>query len=497
LAQTSGSSAEVWYKVEVTNGVVPTATVGGGASTTLSAAANPGDTSITVASDTNIAAGDVLKVGGNDNMELVRVDSGYSSGTTVTLESGSKINLRHESAEAVLEVTVNSGWFKLGNITAFTPTGERSLQLSNALSGTRVLSNFREGNYEAGIDLTAEVDLVNCGVLFAHALSNDYYSAGTTQPTTPVNTTLSSAAAIADTSIEVASATNVETGVFLLLSTGTSAEVVKIGTYTSGTTLDLDTTAHPNGLRKAHSSGAAVVEKIAPFTHTVTRGNNIGVGLTFLLRFTDIDSDLLVRGNRISSLTYNVTTDSLPTVSVSTVAKAFQLFNLSDAETIWGTATTIDNNPYVHHEGVVTVAGSSLSENKFEDLSFTIENTIQGNFVVGSPLRGAITPGDGNSSGTFNYQFETPTFEEDTIVGTEKAVKFALTYQSNSNHSLSFEVHKAKFQGSPPGVPGKDPVVPSKSFQGRLDTSQDPDTDVTVIMKNKQVNLEFPTETQT
>ena len=257
MGQASGSSAEVWYKIETTNGVVPTATVSGGSNTTLAAAANPGATSITVTADTNIAAGDVLKIGTNQNMELVRVDSGYSSGTTVTLESGSKLNLRHASGETVLEVTVNSGWFKMGAVTAFTPTGERALQISQALSGVRVLSNFREGNYEAGIDMTVEVDLVTSGMLLMHALNSDYGTVGTTQPTTPVSTDLDGAVAVGATSIVLTDAANAATGQYLQIGTGSAAEVIKVGTYTSGTTIDLDPTAHPNGLRKAHADAIA------------------------------------------------------------------------------------------------------------------------------------------------------------------------------------------------------------------------------------------------
>jgi len=49
MAQASGSSAEIWYKIETTNGVTPADTVGGGGSSTLSAAVNPGAVQITVA----------------------------------------------------------------------------------------------------------------------------------------------------------------------------------------------------------------------------------------------------------------------------------------------------------------------------------------------------------------------------------------------------------------------------------------------------------------
>lgn len=487
MAQASGSSAEIWYKIETTNGVTPSDAVGGGASTTLSAAVNPGATQIVVADDTGIAAGDILKVGTDQNMEFLKVDSGYSSGTTVDLDANTKVNYRHESGEAVVEVDPTNDWFKLGNVRSYTPSGGRDLHRSQALSGSRVLSNFREGNYDAGADMTVELDIESAGLFYLHALNNDYYSAGTTQGTSPGNTTTDSDASIGDTDLSVASEADFSTGDFALVNTGTNAEIVKLGTVTAGN-LALDTTAHPNGLRKAHSSGAAVVEKIKPFTHTLLRGSTIPEGISFILRFTDIESLMLVRGNRISNLTLNVDPSDLPTISMTVVGKAFQILS----ENIFGTPTSIANTPYSHWEASVEVDDTVNST--MENLSLVIENTIQGNYVVGSPIRGAITPGEGSVSGSFTYQFNDQTFAEKTVAGTETKLEFNWTYIGDDNHQVLFEVPKAKFEGSPhPGVSSKDPITDEKSFLGRLDTGGD-NTDVKVTVKNNNPTVEYLTE---
>ena len=112
MAQASGSSAEIWYKIEQVNGVTPSDD--SGASTTLASAVNPGATSISVASGTGIAAGEILRVGNTQNMEFVKVDSSYVSGTTVPLDTNTKINYRHESGEDVKETDPTGNWFKLG-----------------------------------------------------------------------------------------------------------------------------------------------------------------------------------------------------------------------------------------------------------------------------------------------------------------------------------------------------------------------------------------------
>ncbi|MGE0369855.1 MAG: phage tail tube protein, partial [Candidatus Dadabacteria bacterium] len=372
MAQASGSSAEIWYKIEAANGVTPS--VDSGASTTLAAAVNPGASSIVVASDTGIAAGEILKVGTPQNMEFVKVASGYSSGTTVTLDPNTKINYRHESGEDVKETDPTSDWFKLGNVRSFTPSGGRELQRSQALSGSRVLSNFREGNYEAGADMTVELDIETAGLFYLHALNSDYYSVGATQDTDPVSTTLDGAVSKGATQIVVASETNVATGVFLQIGTGVDAEIVKVGTYTSGTTVDLDPDAHPMGLRKAHDNGDAVVEKVKPFTHSIYRGQTIPEGISFILRFTDIESLMLVRGNKISNLTLNVDPSDLPQLNMNVSGKAFQVLS----ENIFGTPVSIENTPYVHWEASVQVDSAELTSNQLENLSLVIENTIQG-----------------------------------------------------------------------------------------------------------------------
>lgn len=173
MAQASGSSAEIWYKIETTNGVTPS--TDSGADTTLNAAVNPGATQTVVLSATGIAVDEILKVGNDNNMEFVKVSS-IASTPTIDLSSNTKINYRHESGEAVKETDPTSNWFKLGNVRSFSPSGGRELQRSQALTRTRVLSNFREGNYDAGADMTVELDIATAGMFYLHALNNDYAS---------------------------------------------------------------------------------------------------------------------------------------------------------------------------------------------------------------------------------------------------------------------------------------------------------------------------------
>lgn len=490
MAQSSGSSARILYKIEAVNGVTPS--TDSGADTTLAAAVNPGATQITVADATGVAAGDVLKIGTTQNLEFVKVDAGYTSGTTIDLDANTKINYRHESGEEVKETDPTGDWFLLGNVRSFTPSGGRPLQRSQALAGSRVLSNFREGNYDAGADMTVELDLASAGLFFAHALSNTYSSAGTTQGTDPVSTTLDGDHAAGATSIELASATNVADNVYLLVDTGANAEIVKVDpSWSSGTTIPLHPANNPFGLRKAHANGVAVVEKIAPFTHTVIRGSSIPEGISFLLVFDDITSLMLVAGSKISNITLNVTPDDLPTLSCTVNSKRYQV--MSEDILTGGSPTSIEMIPYAHWEAAIEVDDVAQTTNQLTNLSLSVENTIQSAFVIGSPIKGAITPGEGAVTGNFTYQFESQQFSEKTVAGTETKLAFNWTYIGDDNHAIAITIPKAKFEGNPhPGVSSKDPITDEKSFLARLDPATG--TDITVAITSNQTNLEWLVE---
>jgi len=493
MGQASGSSAKILYKIEQVNGVTPS--VDSGADTTLAAAVNPGASSIVVASDSGIAAGNIFRIGTAQNMEFVKVDAGYTSGTTVALDANTKINYRHEVGEAVKETNPAGNWFLLGNVRSFTPSGGRPLQRSQALSGVRVLSNFREGNYDAGADMVVELDLATAGLFFAHALSTTYSSAGTVQGTDPVTTTLDGAHVAGATSIVLASATNVSDNIYLLVDTGANAEIVKVDpSWTSGTTIPLHASNNPYGLRKAHAGGVAVVEKLAPFTHTVVRGSSIPAGISFLLVFDDITSLMLVAGSKLSNLTINVSPDDLPTLNITLNSKRYQV--LSEDILTGGSPTAIEMIPYAHWEAKIEVDDAQQVTNQLENLSLTIENTIQSSFVIGSPIKGAITPGEGAVNGNFTYQYETQQFAEKTVAGTETKLEFIWTYIGDNNHQIALTVPKAKFEGNPhPGVSSKDPITDEKSFLGRLDPATN--TDITAVIKSMQTNLEWPVEDTT
>jgi hypothetical protein len=473
----TGSDAEVWFKIEKTNGVVLAPAVGGGMNTTLNAAANPGDLTVSVTLPTNYTSGDIIKIGNDDNEEVLK--GGAEVGGVITLDTDNKVQFRHEIGEAAVEVNPTTRWVKLGNVRSLDPSGGRTLQESQALTGVRALANFREGNYDAGLTMVAEAGIENIGMYLLHVLNNDYATVGTT--TAGASTTLDANAAIGDLVVSVTSETGFAVGEFAQISTGDGAETIKIGAVSAGQ-LDLDTTEHPDGLRKAHISSAACVEKVSPFTHTVKRGNLVP-GVTFLLYFGDVVSAVLMRGCRISNMDVNFTPDDLPLFNMTLVGKAFQIYG----ENFFGTPTSPSHTPYSHLEIVPKLNTVVQTTNKMESVTLNINNTITSRLTVGSPFP-IPSVGEGRAGGNFSYQFDDRTYSDLIVNGSENQVTWTMTHFLDTNHSLEFDYPKVRFEGRPhPGVASKDPIVETANFLARLDTT--PNTDVTVTYKTTEVVL--------
>ena len=486
--QASGSAAEIWYKIEKTNGITPSEDKTSGASSTLSEAVSPGATSIKVASATNVNASDVLRIGDGVSEEFVQVASDYSSGTTVGINPLTKLNFRHKSGEKVKGVDASKDWFKLGNVRSFTPGGGRELVRSQAVVGMRALSSYREGNYDVSADMTVEMDIASVGLFYLFALNKDYVTTGASKSGSKGSSALNGAVEAGAKEITVDAVTNFASNDFAQIGTGAVAEVVKIKEAT-GKKLPLNEAYHPQGLRFDHANDSSVVEVKSPFTHVITRGRDIPAGISFLLRFTDVGSYNLMRGCRVNTLGMNVSPDDLITLTLNVMGRATQTLG---ANLFGKTATAIPLVPYAHWESVMSIGGAEQAKNYFESLAINLENNIGGNFVIGSPFRGAITPGEGSVSGSFTYQYETQDFVNALIAGTEQALKFGWRYIGDANHEFVIEVPKAKFEGVPhPGVSDKSPITDEKNFVGRLDTSQEPNTDVKVTVKNNHPTAEY------
>ncbi|MEM4408425.1 MAG: phage tail tube protein, partial [Candidatus Caldarchaeum sp.] len=462
------------WKVETTWGV-PNFTLSG-ANTTLGATVNPGATSITVASASGIAAGDILRVGDDDSVEFVKVDSSYTTGTTIPLASTTPLNFRHLSGEAVKECTP-AGMKKLGALVSFSPGGGIGRFESGAIgSGRKGLTNIRSGNYEVSGSIDVESSIENIGFLLVHALGKDYTTAGTTVGG-GANTTLAAGASAGATSITVASASGIAAGDYLQIGTGTTQEVVQVdSSYTTGTTIPLASTTP---LRFSHASGEAVVEVTSPFTHTAKRGT-LPAGLTLLLHYTDVSSLALYRGCKINTLTVEADARSLPRVRIDFVGKAMQ----SLGENLFGSAQDASHTPYAPWEGVIEEGGNEIKT--VESIRIGIENNIRGDvFRIGSRFLASAQEGDGRASGSFTYHFFDASLVKKAMFESESSLRLKFIYAKDTNHELAFYIPRVIYTGNPhPGLPDKGPISDSKDFTALYSSTDD--TDMTVTYKTTE-----------
>jgi hypothetical protein len=475
MPQAIGSKAYLAWKPEFTWGV-PAFTLSG-ADTTLGTAVNPGATSITVAGAAGIAAGDVLRVGTADNMEFIRVDSSYTSGTTIPLAPGTPICFRHAVGEEV-KGCAPGGMRRLGAIVGFSPSGGIGKLESQAVGlGRKGLKNIRSGSYEVGGSIDVEMGNEGIGFLLVHALGRDYTTEGTVVPG-GASTALASSASAGAVAIDVADATGIEAGDYLEVGSGDVKEVVLVDpSYTAGTTIPLDSSTP---LRFSHLSGEVVLEKQAPFTHRIRRGD-LPSGLTLLVHYADVDSLVLYRGCKVSTLSVEGNARSLPRVRVEFVGKAMQVLG----ENLFGAQSSRAHTPYAPWEGVIEEGGSEITT--VESIRMSIENNIRGDvFRIGSRFLSSAQEGEGKASGSFTYHFFDASLVRKTMFESESSLRLRFIYTKDADHELSFFMPRVLYTGTPhPGLPDSGPISDTKEFTALYDGTED--TDVLVSYKTPEV----------
>ena len=480
--QFTGANAEIWFKTEKKNGVLR-ATVADDGQTTLGEAAVPGATEIKVASVANLAAGNIIAVGSEDNQEIVKIKTVTVAQKKITLADGTPLNFRHASGEKAGKTDPTKDWFALGGVTNFVPRTDRPRENSQALgSGVRAIANTVAGRYEFGADITVELDIETVPLWFLHALNSNYTTTGT--PTSPeVLTKLRAAADAGAERLPIASLVNLAAGDFIEID---GKEVVKIEAVVNESKSVTFSESNPLGLRYAHATGAAVKKVKTPFTHTIVKGRTLPVGISLLLRLVEKgqESLVLLTGNRINTLSLSAAgTTQIPTLTLNTLAARGQVLS----ENIFGEAKKTPHRPYAQWEAEVS-AGDA--ENRFDSLSLEIQNNVTAGSPFGSALPGAISAGEGSVSGSFEYEYRTQSFALATVIGSKKRLAFDWRYIRDPDYALKIEIPKAEFGGpAHPGVQNKDRIPDTKNFTASLDSASN--TDIKIVAETKNPSVEY------
>jgi hypothetical protein len=483
MPQATGANARLSWKKEITAGVPNFPVVGGGGDTTLSVATSPGATSITVASATNIAAGDIIRVGDDYNPEYVQVLS--VAGQVITLESNTPVNFRHEIGEIVKEVTI-SGFKKIAGFVSVDTLGDIAKIVSQELTGQRGTPKSRPGNVSVDFNMVAELGIEQSGIWFRYILgkTGDYFTTGTTVGGGG-STTTNAGVSAGGTTLPLTALTNFNAGDFVEVDTGSLAEVVKISASWNGTDnpVPLDA-SYP--FRKAHNSGVAAVEKQSPFTSVFKRGASLD-SLTMLLHLTDINSLALVKGAKINTLAATFTPgDETIKLTMAINAQSLQIIQ----KDIFGTPSSISHKFYAPWE--IKIKQDAVIINIVESFNFTINNAIDAGRgrTIGSRFKTSITPGRGDVTGSFDYQLTDATLLKKLVFEQAVALEAILTYTGDLNHQLNLLYPVSKLSGGMhPGVSNDLPLPDTKNFDAEYDDVTEL-TDIKVTIKSTEAIFE-------
>lgn len=481
--QASGGNARLSFKKELTPGLPNFALVGGGANTTLSEAVQPGATQIKVVSATGIAANDILRVGDDVNPMYLVVDSGYTTGTTVAIDTAkTPILFRLEAGEIVKEVTPG-GFKRIPGYASYDPIGQIGKIVSNAISGDRGTPRSRGGNVTVEFNLTLEFSIEHMHELIVYLLSEEYSSIGTVVGG-GLSTTTNAVIDKGDTEIPLTALTNAAAGDLVQVATGDLAEVVKISDSWNGilnpVPLDAGTP-----FRMAHASGVAAVEVASPFTIKASRGPTIAA-MTMLMHLTDIDPTAiaLVKGVKLNTASMSFEpTDNTMTIQFGVIGQSVQVLRSN----IFGTPAVLAHSFLAPWEGKVKEA--DVVQSTIESFGWNVNNDIQGGAgrTIGSRFRRSVTVGRGTCDGTLKYQLSDASRIVDQVLGVRKKIEADFVYTEDNDHAINFTFPRASYTGPLfPGVPDANPLTVDQAFDSEKD---DNGKDVIVTIKSTQYVL--------
>lgn len=209
--------------------------------------------------------------------------------------------------------------------------------------------------------------------VMAYPLIMGYFLRGIIGPdtiTAGVSTTLSGAASQNATTITVASGTGIAAGKVLQIDSGANLEYVKVdNSYTTGTTVPLDTTVSPTGLQFAHLSGVSVNTQS---THVFKQSSAASNRATFSLTVYDTINTISYSGAAFSNLDIKI--DPKNAVTLSSKMKSFQFASVAGgtgSNTPVSSANYDPSDPVLGWEWVMTNGGATSNRGTSLDWKIT------------------------------------------------------------------------------------------------------------------------------
>ena len=179
--------------------------------------------------------------------------------------------------------------------------------------------------------------------------------------------------------------------------------------------------------------------------------------------FADIGKYLRYTGCEVNTFNLSVAPNAIVTATWGIVGA-----DQDPTNTVLAGATYPDTQggcPFDSFSGTILEGGSSIGI--VTQIDMTLENGIEPNFVVGSPITAGNTIGRSNVTGTLTAYFEDETLLNKFVNETATDLEFTLV--SEAGDTLRFALPNVKYGSGQPDVSGDGSVTIALDFQALYD----------------------------
>lgn len=248
--------------------------------------------------------------------------------------------------------------------------------------------------------------------------------------------------------------------------------------------------AYPGEILLASMGSVSTSGETAPYTHTIKVGDTVP-SLTIEKGFTDIGQYFKYQGCKVSKFSLTATPTGFQKASVDILgAKLTTATSSFDASLTDLGLAEFDG----FRISAITEGGSAIAANKPTEVSFTIENNLDGDtfYIGGNGQRASINEGLVKVSGTIRGIFESLALYNKAVAQTETAL--VLTYQfgtgagTSGNEFLSFDFPEVVLSVNDPPIEGPKGIYYSIGFTAYYGNDAKASSAV-ITLKNTQATI--------
>lgn len=227
-----------------------------------------------------------------------------------------------------------------------------------------------------------------------------------------------------------------------------------------------------------HAIGPVTTTGAGPYTHVIKRGA-LPAGLTLEVGYTDIARYHAFAGCRINQMDLQIGPQGFVTGSLDMIGKSAA----TPSGTSLGTPTSVEHDPFVHHEAAFLEGGLAVT---LLNYSLSSQNDLDPVRGIGSRDIVSLSEGRGDLTGSVTVLFENDTYTNKVLNETASSLKCTFTVAGGS---LEILLPRIKYFGkASPGIQTDKGVVQVLEFQAERDDVTEM-TDIKVTLVNTEATI--------